>query len=173
MAIYKVNNPIITAYQARNAATGETVVMSVFDETQAFDAAKSLSAMTEFGATGRYYGTFTPDVVGDWTVLMHEANGKGPAVKAYTVGSYGISDIGTSVEAISGAVIGDLEVDIQAVSGAIISDLETDIQTISGAVGTALADDFSGLSSGISNLDSEIDAISADIADIASPAMVG
>lgn len=173
MAIYKVNNPIITSYQARNAKSGETIVMSVFDETQSFDASKSLSAMAELGTTGRYYGTWTPDATGDWTVLMHEPNGRGPAIKSYVVGTYDADTIGTSVEAVSGAIIGDLETDIQAVSGAVITDLEVDIQSISGSVATDLSDDFSGLSSGISDLDSELDLISADIVDIASPAMVG
>lgn len=141
---YKVNTAIKAFYQAANATSGETVVMSVYDESQTVDYTKSVSAMTELGSSGRYWASFTPDANGIWVVHMEESDGTGPAIKAYDVGTRNMDSLGDRVEAVSSAVITDLEADIQAVSG---------------AVGTDLSDDFSGLSSGI-------DAI-------ASPAMVG
>lgn len=89
---------IMVSYQAAKAATGKTILMDVFDETQTLDAGKSVAAMTEIGTTGRYFASFTPDAEGEWIVQMYETGGnKGHVVKSYVVVGHDIDSIGDEV----------------------------------------------------------------------------
>ena len=100
--VYKVNKEIKVYYQAAGAATGQTIQMDVYDELQAksnlttdITPGQSIASMTEVGATGRYRGTFTPDVEGDWSVQVFDSvNVTGKIVKHYEIGGHDVDDIG-------------------------------------------------------------------------------
>ena len=94
---YKVGVAIETTYQAVNKATGKTIDYNVYDASHTLDAGKS-GTMTEIGATGRYYGSFTPDVEGLWNVIMiNTTDSNGPVVKQYAVAGHDIDSIGDAV----------------------------------------------------------------------------
>lgn len=87
---YKVNEELVVIYQAPAAETGigASLKYNVYDEAHALDAAKSGTSMTEMGATGRYYATFTPDAVGVWVVQVQkdpDPGGKTVATARYDV----------------------------------------------------------------------------------------
>ncbi len=86
--MYKVNQELVVVYQALNVETGlgADLKYDVYDETHALDADKSGITMTEMGTTGRYYATFTPDVVGVWTVQIQKiSDGKGKTTVRFDV----------------------------------------------------------------------------------------
>jgi hypothetical protein len=95
---YKVSEAISVIYQAVNVQSGATVNMEVFDATRAI-VVGGPTQLTEMGTTGRYYGSFTPDVIGDWSVQIQESNGTGKVTKSFSVGTQNIEGIGTAVEA--------------------------------------------------------------------------
>lgn len=82
--MYKKDTAIIVTYQAVNQGTGLTIKMDVYDEAHALDA-QSVAAMTEVGATGRYYATFTPDADGEWMTVCYKDGGGGEVIKAFRV----------------------------------------------------------------------------------------
>lgn len=98
---YKSGVAIIVVYQAVNCATGKTVTMDVYDEAHAKDDPKSVAAMTEVAATGRYYATFTPDAEGEWiTVMKNTTDNNGEVVKAFAVAGHDLDSVGDTVAAI-------------------------------------------------------------------------
>ena len=100
---------ITVIYQAVNEATGKTIKMDVYDEAHAEDVGKAVAAMTEFAATGRYYGVFTPDAEGDWTVVMkNTTDSNGAIVKFYPVGGHNIDSIGDDIANLNNLAAGDL-----------------------------------------------------------------
>jgi len=102
----KVLSPIEVTYQAAGAVTGLVdVTMVIYDETHALDAIDFPDVvMTEIGATGRYYGAFTPDEEGKWTVMIDSVTAPGKVVKKYDVGSSDIDSVGDDVVAVDGKV---------------------------------------------------------------------
>ena len=90
----KVNEAIDVIYQPAKAISGITdATMQIYDETGALDPVNFADVtMTEIGVTGRYRGTFTPDVTGDWVVMMHYGADKNPAVEQYRVTDYDVDD---------------------------------------------------------------------------------
>lgn len=103
----KINKAIEVSYQAAGAQTGlDDVKLDVYDESHALDAGKSVAAMTEIGATGRYFATFTPDAEGEWTVLMDSATTPGKVVKKYTVVAHDVDSVGDAVAVADGKVVG-------------------------------------------------------------------
>ena len=149
----KVNTPIIVFYQATNIGTGKTIQMNVYDEGQALDAGKS-GTMTEIGSTGRYYKSFTPDVVGFWLIMAYDSvSGKGQVIETYTIVVSDISTVGTDVSAVK-AKTENLPVDPASQSG-----IETAIDGAENNIRGADNDDLKVLSE-------QIDALE-------SPAMVG
>lgn len=102
---HKSGVEIVVEYQAVNTATGKTVTMDVYDEAYALDAGKSVAAMTEIVATGRYKAAFTPDAEGVWTaVMLNTTDSNGPVVKQFNVGGHNIDGIGDAVGAVDGKV---------------------------------------------------------------------
>jgi hypothetical protein len=92
---HKVNEAILVVYQAPNKETGLTITMEIYDETGAKDIPNFPDVtMTERGSSGIYDGSFTPDVVGDWAVVCHKADGTGSVVKHYSVGNFNVNDLG-------------------------------------------------------------------------------
>lgn len=101
--IYKVGKAIELVYQATKSQTGLTdVTMVIYDETHALDGTNFPDVtMTELGSTGRYYGSFTPDAVGHWTVLVDSATKTGPVVKAFDVITNDTDDIVSDIAALN------------------------------------------------------------------------
>ncbi len=96
---YKVGAAIEVVYQAQNAASGVVVNMVVYDAAHVI-VTGGPTVLTELGSSGRYYGTFTPDVEGEWSVQIEQAGGIGKTTKAFSVGIRNIQDIGAKVETI-------------------------------------------------------------------------
>ena len=96
--IYKVNEPIEVLYQALNCSTGVQIDMSVYDASHTYIGEDPI-VLSEFGTTGRYYGSFTPDTEGDWTVMLQQSNGDGKKSESFSVGTYDLQDIGKKVDA--------------------------------------------------------------------------
>lgn len=95
---FKVNQQLVVVYQAPSAESGigASLRYDVYDEAHALDAAKSGTTMTEMGATGRYYATFTPDAIGVWIVQIEKVpdpTGKTKAVARYDVRQYDEGDM--------------------------------------------------------------------------------
>ncbi|KKN77831.1 hypothetical protein LCGC14_0355680 [marine sediment metagenome] len=105
---YKVGEVIEVTYQAKGSTTGLTdVVMEIYDETGAKDIPIFPDViMTEVGSTGRYYGVFTPDVVGVWKVLIDSATASGKMVKQFDVVLHNIDSIGGAVDSVKSTVEG-------------------------------------------------------------------
>ena len=102
----KINKAIEVTYQAAGVATGLVdVTMVIYDEGHALDAIDFPDVvMTEIGATGRYYGSFTPDAEGKWTVMIDSITAPGKVVKKYDVGSSDIDSVGADVVTVDGKV---------------------------------------------------------------------
>ena len=101
----KVSKAIEVIYQAAGATTGLVdVKMDVYDEAHAIDAPKGVAAMTEIGATGRYYASFTPDAEGEWQVHIDSIVAPGKVVKHQTVVAHDVDSVGDAVAATDGKV---------------------------------------------------------------------
>lgn len=104
-SLYKVGEPIKVVYQAPNAESGLTTVkMEILDELSAPSSDFPDVMLTEIGNSGRYEGSFEPDAVGDWAILVEKAPGLGEVVKHYPVGPHNITSIGGKIDAVSDKV---------------------------------------------------------------------
>jgi len=149
--LYKIGQAIEITYQATKAQTGLLdVTMVIYDEGHAIDAINFPDVvMTEIGTTGRYYGAFTPDVEGEWTVLIDSVTKSGKVVKKYSVTAHNIDSVGDDVVAVDGKVDGvDVKVDT-AIAG---------VSTVDGKVDTAIA--------GVSTVDGKVDAVDGKVSAI-------
>ena len=101
--VFKNGEVIDVTYQATKTTTGLVdVTMKIYDETRALDGVNFPDVvMTEIGATGRYYGSFTPDAEGVWTVLINSASKSGEVVKTFLVTAHNIDSIGDAVAALN------------------------------------------------------------------------
>ena len=100
---YKMGNAIEVTYQSTGQVTGlADVTMTIYDETHSLDAVNFPDVvMTEIGATGRYYGSFTPDVVGTWTVTVNSVTKPGPVVKQFQVGTADVDSVAGDISALN------------------------------------------------------------------------
>lgn len=95
---FKVGQVIEVSYQALNSQSSLTVTMEIYDETHAKDGVNFPDVtMTEFESSGRYYGSFTPDVEGIWNVAISDAAGRGKVIKQFAVAGHDIDAIGDAV----------------------------------------------------------------------------
>ena len=109
---FKINEEIQVTYQAPGAVTGQVATMEIYDETGVKDPINFPDVvMVEVGATGRYRGGFTPDVVGEWEIHIALAGGDGQVVKQYSVGQQNIGGLG--------AVIAGIDTQLDVVEGKI------------------------------------------------------
>lgn len=132
---YKSGVAIIVTYQAVNCATGKTVTMDVYDETHAKDDPKSVAEMTEFGTTGRYYATFTPDAEGEWIVILkNTTDNNGELVSAFGVAGHDVDSIGDLVTTIDALIKAAGDGDLAAMKT--ILDAESGVKTDVGTVNT-------------------------------------
>jgi len=101
--ITKVGSPVDITYQAVQLTSGLTdVVAKIRDETRELDGVNFPDVtLVELGATGRYYGSFTPDAKGAWTVTVDSATKPGPVVHSYIVTDQDLDSIGNAVAALN------------------------------------------------------------------------
>ena len=124
---------ITVTYQAANEATGKTVTMDIYDEAHLLDAPKSVAAMTEIVATGRYYATFTPDAEGDWTAVMkNTTDSNGAVIKFYPVGGHNIDGIGDDIAALNNLSAANIATELGTYDAA----TGTEIATVDGKIDT-------------------------------------
>lgn len=91
----KVGEVIQVVYQAPGAASALVVTMEIYDESGAKDTTNFPDVvMVESGSSGRYIGSLTPDVEGEWRVDIYDALG-GKVTKRFSVGSENISSLGS------------------------------------------------------------------------------
>lgn len=112
--IWKVGEVIDVTYQATKSTTGLTdVKMEIFDETRAKDIGNFPDVtMTEIGATGRYYGSFTPDAEGIWSVMIDSATKSGAVVKTFAVTAHNIDSIGDAIAALNDLSAADVNAEV-------------------------------------------------------------
>jgi len=121
----KLNKAIEVTYQAAGAVTGLVdVKMDVYDEAHAEDVAKGVAALTEIGATGRYYGVFTPDAEGEWTVLIDSIVAPGKVVKKYTVVAHDVDSVGDDIAALNNIASADVATELETYDAVKKSELD-------------------------------------------------
>lgn len=152
---YKVGEAIEVVYQALNAKSASTIHMEIYDETHTLVVGGPIVLM-ELGASGRYYGSFIPDEVGEWTVEIQESDGTGKVVKAFSVGTKNIQDLGAGIDSIQNDT----------------TTLGTNVGVVEGKVDTAHTK-IDGVDAKIIALDADIDAIAVQVAGLQSPPMIG
>ena len=114
--IWKTGEAIDVTYQAVKNTTGLVdVVMKIYDETRALDGVNFPDVtLTEIGATGRYYGSFTPDTEGVWTVTVDCATKPSAVVKTFNVTAHNIDSIGDAVAALNNLSAADVNAEVDA-----------------------------------------------------------
>jgi hypothetical protein len=123
----KVNNAIEVTYQASNAQTGLVdVTMVIYDETHTLDGVNFPDVvMTEIGVTGRYYGSFTPDVVGNWTILIDSITIPGKVVKKYKVALTDVDTVAGGVAALENISTADVALELANYDAPTKAELDT------------------------------------------------
>ena len=101
--IWKIGEAIDVTYQAVKNTTGLVdVVMKIYDETRALDGVNFPDVtLTEIGATGRYYGSFTPDAEGVWMITVDSATKSSAVVKTFNVAGHNVDSIGDAIAALN------------------------------------------------------------------------
>jgi len=112
--IYKTGEVIDVTYQATKATSGLIdVTMEIYDESRAKDGVNFPDVtMTEIGATGRYYGSLTPDAEGVWTVMIDSATKSGKIVKTFLVVGHNIDSIGDAIAALNDLSAADVNAEV-------------------------------------------------------------
>jgi len=112
--IYKTGEAIDVTYQATKATSGLIdVTMEIYDETRALDGVNFPDiTMTEIGSTGRYYGSFTPDAEGVWSVMLDSATKSGKVVKTFLVVAHNIDSIGDAIAALNNLSTTDVNAEV-------------------------------------------------------------
>lgn len=135
--IFKTGEAIDVTYQATKQQTGLTdVTMVIYDETRSLDGTNFPDVtMTEVGSTGRYYGSFTPDAEGAWTVLIDSATKSGPVVKQFLVTGHNIDSVGDAIAALNDLSAADVNAEVDTAladydvaNGTDVSTSETNIR---------------------------------------------
>ena len=119
--IAKVDGSVDVTYQAVKEQTGLIdVTMKILDETRAPDVINFPDVvLTEIGATGRYYGSFTPDVKGVWTYIVDSVTKKGPLTGTIIVTEHDLDSIASLVTDLNNLSTAQVQV--------IVDDAETNI----------------------------------------------
>ncbi|MHA1169804.1 MAG: hypothetical protein ACTSPI_17575 [Candidatus Heimdallarchaeaceae archaeon] len=94
---YVIDKPITVIYQAPNKESGLTIEVEIFLPSGVKDSNFPDFNLTERGTSGTYAGTFTPNEVGDWQVLVHKDDGDGQVTKKYSVGDYNVETVGEKI----------------------------------------------------------------------------
>lgn len=159
---YKVGEAIEVVYQALNAKSAAIVHMEVYDETHILIIGGP-TVLTELGASGRYYGSFIPDVEGNWTVEIQESDGTGKVVKAFSVGTKNISDVGATVDIIKNDT---------TTLGTNVGIVEGKVDTVGTKVDTAQSK-VDAVDAKVVDLDGDVVNLTTKVDGLQSPPMVG
>lgn len=130
----KVNKAIEITYQAAGAQSGlSDVTMVIYDETHTLDGVNFPDVtMTEIGSTGRYYGSFTPDAEGEWTIMIDSATKPGKVVKHYTVVGHDVDSIGDAIGAQNDISTADVAGELATYDASTKAELDTAESNIRG-----------------------------------------
>lgn len=152
--IFRTGEVIDVTYQSTKQTTGLTdVTMQIYDETRSLDGINFPDVtMTEIGATGRYYGSFTPDVVGVWTVMIDSATKSGPVVKTFLVCSANLDSITADIAALNDLSAAEVNSEVasalatyDAATGTDVSTSETNIRGTDNDTLKTISDQIDGL----------------------------
>lgn len=115
---FKVGEIIEVTYQASGATSGLTdVTMRIYDETGTQDLINFPDViMVEIASTGRYKGSFTPDVEGKWRIMVDSTTKKGDAARDYDVVGHNIDSIGDAVILSEASIRGADNDDLKTIS---------------------------------------------------------
>jgi len=104
--IAEVGKAVDVTYHAKKHTTGLTdVTAKIYDESRAEDAVNFPDVtLTEISTTGVYYGSFTPDAKGVWTVMVDSATKSDPQEFTINVGDYDLDSIGTTLDSVQTTV---------------------------------------------------------------------
>ena len=96
---YKIDEVIEVTYQASGGASGlSDIIMEIYDESGAKDIADFPDVtMAEISSSGEYGGSFTPDAVGTWRVVINSATSPGKVPRQFNVTDHNIDSIGGAV----------------------------------------------------------------------------
>ena len=152
----KVGAAIEIVYQAAGATSGlSDVVATIYDETHSLDGVNFPDVtLTELGSTGRYYGSFTPDAEGWWTVIVDSATKPGKVVKSYEVVGHSVDSVGDSVAALNDLSAADVNTEVDtaladydAPTKAELDTSESNIRGTDGDTLKTISDQVDGLAS--------------------------
>lgn len=139
---YAVSQVIEVTYQAAGSTTGLLdVTMEIYDETRDKDGINFPDVtMTEIGSSGRYYGTFTPDAVGKWRVMINSDTKPGRMVKDYDVVSHNIDSIGSAVNGLNDLSTSDVATELTTYDAPTKAELDSAESAIRGGDSDTLKD---------------------------------
>lgn len=152
--IYKTGQAIDVTYQAVKNTTGLIdVIAKIYDETRAQDLVNFPNVtLTEIGATGRYYGSFTPDAEGVWTITVDSVTKSGPVVKTFLVVGHNIDSIGDAIATLNNlsaaqvnAEVDTALADYDAPTKAELDSAEADIRGVDNDTLKTISDQIDGL----------------------------
>jgi hypothetical protein len=138
---FKVGESIEVQYQAGNGESGLTIRMEILKPDKSKVSGGPFN-LTEIGNSGRYFGSFVPDVIGEWSVQLERADGTGKGVKTFSVGDYHIDDLGNRITLMAGKLddqdtnlgVMHTKVDVVKANTDRISVIESDVAAIKGAL---------------------------------------
>lgn len=132
--IHRVGEIIEVTYQATKSTSGLTdVTMEIYDETHVKDGINFPDVtMTEIGSTGRYYGSFTPDVEGVWNVMIDSVTKSGKTVKQYAVTGYNVDAVGDAVAVVDSTMAKDATVAKTGADGDTLETLSDQLDAVEG-----------------------------------------
>lgn len=154
--IYKVNESIDVTYQAAKETTGLTdVTMQIYDETRSLDGVNFPDVtMTEISSTGRYYGSFTPDAEGVWTVMIDSVTKKGPVVKTFFVVAHNIDSIGDAIAALNNLSAADVNTEVDTALADYDAPTKAELDTTESNIRGTDNDSLKDISDQIDNIES-------------------
>jgi len=138
MERYKKNVAIKINYIAIKKTTGLTdVEMKVYDEAGSLF---STVTMTELGGAGAlYYGSFTPDAVGQWRIRIQSATNLDDYQKVFEIGTYDVDDVKDQLDTVEGKV-DIIDGNLTSVKGTVestdskVDALQIDLTSVKGTV---------------------------------------
>jgi len=124
--IYKSGEIIKLTYQAVGALSNAIPVCKIYDEANLSDTAKQsvLKSALLAGekAGGRYFGYFTPDAEGKWTVCIQDKNGDGKVSKTYEVCGFNVDALGDAQIAFESGLKSDALIKQSSIISSVKSD---------------------------------------------------
>ena len=141
----KIGTLIEITYQASGCQTGLVdVKMEIYDEARVHDDMGDFPdvTMTEIGATGRYYGSFSPDAEGDWRVMIDSSAKKGKMVRDFKIVGHDVDSMGDAIVVVNADMAKNATVSKEATAAkdatvakeASVADLDSDVAAVGGTV---------------------------------------